>query len=164
MRLAAGILLLSGLVFWCPALSAGKASMPEGRKRAVELARQLEEDPLGPNAEERRAELLKWWTTVSDQPLNWCADMLAKELKGADRDLAIAVSLQAPLSAAAAMIERPELAKDKKALAVAGIEGALRAYRSVISKEPGRKNEFLEGLQKEGALETYVDSKLPSCK
>jgi hypothetical protein len=90
--------------------------------------------------------------------------MLAKELKKTDKDLAVAIALQAPLSAGAAMIEHPELAKEKRAFALAGMEGALRAYRSVIAKEPGRKSEFLEGLQKEGALETYVDSKLPSCK
>jgi hypothetical protein len=143
---------------------AGKLSTPEGRKRAVELTRQLEAEPLGVNAEERRAELLTWWTTASDLTLDWCANILTRELKKTDKDLAVAISLQAPLSAGAAMIEHPELAKDKRAFALAGVEGALRAYRSVISKEPGRKSEFLEGLQKEGALETYVDSQLASCK
>jgi hypothetical protein len=164
MKRMIGILTLCGTVVWSSPLPAGKTSTLEGRKRAVETARQLEGDPLGPGAEERRAELLKWWTGVSDLPLTWCANMLAGELKDTDKSLAGAISLQAPFSAGAAMIEHPEIAKDKRAFAIAGLEGALRAYQAVVSKDPSKRSLFLEGLSKEGALGPYVESKLPSCR
>jgi hypothetical protein len=153
------------LAVWAmPLLAVAKRSTPEERKRAVEAARLLEEDPLGEKAKGLRGDLLKWWIEVPDLTLTWCAGMLLELDKDTDKDFVGAIVTQAPLSAGAAMIDHPELAKNKKAFAIAGVEGALRAYRSVILKEPGRKNECLEGLQKEGALEAYVDSKLPACK
>jgi hypothetical protein len=90
--------------------------------------------------------------------------MLAGELKDADKGLAGAIYLQAPFSAGAAMIEHPEIAKDKRAFAIAGLEGALRAYQAAVSKDPSRRSLFLEGLSKECALSTYVESRLPTCK
>ena len=161
---AAGILVLCVAALWPSPLRAGSASTSEGRQRAVETAKQLENDPLGAGAEERRAELLKWWTKVSDLTLTWCGAMLAGELKNTDKDLAGAIYLQAPFSAGAAMIEHPEIAKDKRAFAIAGLEGALRAYQAAVSKDPTKRSLFLEGLSKENALGAYVDSKLPSCK
>jgi hypothetical protein len=160
----AGILVLSVAAIWPSPLRAGKPSTPEGRRRAVETTQQLETDPLGAGAEERRARLLKWWTEVSDFTLAWCGNMLAGELKNTDKDLAGAIYLQAPFSAGAAMIAHPEIAKDKRAFAIAGLEGALRAYQAAVSKDPSKRSLFLESLSKENALSAYVDSKLPSCK
>ena len=158
------LLALCAVVLWCAPVQGAKKSTSEERKRAVEGAKELEKDPLGANAKEKLTELLKWWTEVPDLTLTWCANMLTEELKDADSDLAGAIVAQAPLTAGAAMIENPEVAKDKRAFAIIGLEGALRAYRAAVAKHAGKKNDFLEGLSKEGALGAYVDSKLPSCK
>ncbi len=156
-------LALCAVVLWCAPLQAAKDSISGERKWAVEGAKELEEDPLGPLAKEKRAKLLRWWVEVPDLTLSWCANMLA-ELKDADPELVGAILVQAPFAAGAAMIENPELAKDRRAFAIAGVEGALRAYRAAVAKNGVKRIDFLEGLSKEGAVEAYVDSKLPSCK
>ena len=142
---------------------AARRSTPEERQRAVEVARRLEKDPFAEGAAAERMELLKWWSDV-DLTARWCPGMLSEIETVRDRELAAAVFYQAPLSAGAAVIERPELAKDTRAFNIAGIEGALRAYASAISRSPRRRIEFLDGLSKPGAIGEYVDSKLPSCK
>lgn len=104
--------------------AAAKPSTPEQRKLVVETTKRLEEDPLGPEATGIRTELLKWWTEVPDLSLKWCAGMLLE--LGKDKDLGGAIVLQAVLSAGAVLIEHPETAKNQRAFAIAGLEGALR--------------------------------------
>jgi hypothetical protein len=155
-------LALGVLACWSDLLGAAKPSTPEQRKLVVETTKRLEADPLGPEATGLRTELLKWWTEVPDLNLKWCAGMLLELEK--DKDLGGAMVLQAILSAGVVLIEHPEIAKDQRAFAIAGLEGALRAYRAAVAKDPKMRNNFLEGLSKPDALGPYVDTKLPSCK
>ena len=52
--------------------SAGESS-PAERERAVEIARRLERDPLGREADRLRAEGLAWWKKADDLRFRWCS-------------------------------------------------------------------------------------------
>lgn len=143
-----------------------KPSTPTERRWAVETANHLAEAPLMAGGKELRARLLQWWMRAPDLELKWCADVLSG-VDNSDEDLGANILLQGLFSAGAFVIERPDKAADRRAVTVAGVDGALRAYRSILEKEPERRSPFLDDLLKRdeaGTLGEYVDSKLPSCK
>ena len=76
------------------------------------------------------------------------------------------ILLQSSLSMAAAMIERPDIVNDPIARQMAGVEGALRAYRAVLRDRPEAHSAFLDALlltQSHGQLRDFVSSAWPGC-
>ncbi len=160
--LVAGILAVVGSR---PAGAAEKESTPEERARIVDLSKKYEYDILAPGAKKLATEIVKWWTDVPDLGVNWCANLLADEGVG-NKDLAGAVTVQAIAAAGVFVIENAGRASDAQATWVAGLEGVVRAYRNVISRDETRRDPFLDKLstlQSAGKLGEYVDAHSKTC-
>jgi hypothetical protein len=141
-------------------------STPEERKKMVELITFLENEPLAKESKERRKEVLFWLTQVPDITVSVCADVLGglKKIKG---DYSSELLAQQAFSEAKFVIENPDKAKDDYSVYLAGVEGILRAYKSIKKEKPKVKIEAFEELeqkQEKGTLGEYVRVSMASCK
>ena len=164
-RLMLPVLMLATM---CSPLGAGQRgpSTPEERKRAVELATLLENDPLNKNAKEYSSELLRWLIEVPDISVPLCTDILGdyKKIKG---DYAPTITAQLTFSEAKFIIEHPEQAKDEYQIYLAGVEGVLRTYKAIKQAKPKVKLAPLEDLaskQEMGQLGEFVKNAMGGCK
>ncbi len=120
-------------------------STAEERAKTVRLARELETAPLGKGARDARAWLFKFITTAPDLDIVVCSTLIGELLK-TDDNYSQELSIQPVFSQTAYVIEHPEKANDRDATLLAGIEGMLRAYESILKAEPKARHEFLDDL------------------
>ena len=159
--LTLGLALVFGLV---PAGAAHAQTSPEDRARFVSITRKLEEAPLQSNGRADRAWALRWLTEVPDVSVTVCPNSLG----GLDGDYPYAgeITLQYVFEMAVLVIERPEMANDQNAQQVAGVAGALKAYRAILGSEPGAKSTILDSLlevEARGGLTDFILSGAASC-
>lgn len=141
-----------------------RSSTAAERTAAAKAARELEVDPLGPEADGRR----KVAMVVLDAPdiqVPLCANALVSfaDETSARHGLLLQQML---FSTMAFMIEQPEHATDSQAVFLAGILGALKAYGKVRQIEPAERSPFLDKmleLQKRGTLEAYYRKETEAC-
>lgn len=157
LTLAASALLLA-LCAYASAAQDKKPSTPEQRKRAVEIATLLENDPLNKDAKELSQALLYFLIEAPDIHVHICTDVLGdyKKIKG---DYAPTVTAQLTFSSAKFVIEHPEEASDINKEYLAGVEGVLRAYQNIKKAKPKVVIKPLEELlakQQAGQLEEFV--------
>ena len=141
-------------------------STAEERVRAVKVARQLEEDPLGKDAKEQRAWMIQWIIEIPDITVNVCAEYFGS-LPNPPRGHSQEVFTQMMLSSAAFMIEHPDKIKDEQAVAVAGLLGSLKAYEAVLKQDPSAHWTYVDRLvrmREQGKLEDYVTETRIKCK
>ena len=141
-------------------------STPEERKRAVEIATLLENDPLNKNAKDLSRELLLWLIQVPDVNVKLCSNVLGdySKIKG---DYSPTIITQMGFSQAKFVIEHPEQANDDFQLYLAGVEGALKTYENIKKGKPKVKFEPLEQLlvkQQAGQLADFVRDAMSGCK
>lgn len=141
-------------------------STPEERKRAVEIATLLENDPLNKNAKDLSRELLLWLIQVPDVSVTICTNVLGdySKIKG---DYAPTIATQLTFSEAKFVIEHPDLAKDDHQVYLAGVEGVLKTYENIKKAKPKVKMEPLEQLlvkQQAGQLSDFVKDAMSGCK
>jgi hypothetical protein len=147
------------------AANARGPSTPEERAKALALIQQMETDPLGVSKEDRQR-LAVWLVEVPDIHVSLCTQFFPTLLDGKSKhggDLA----MQSAYSMAAYEIEHPDQAKDENALYLAGIEGTLRAYESILRKEPKSREPSLDELlakRQSGELAAFVRDTSPKCK
>lgn len=129
----------------CTALHAGAAPAPRGpstaqeRTRVVELAAAAQRDPLAVRAA-NEAWFEQWISDVPDFMFKpeavaaWC-------MRSAKGEMRKAVQFQFGTSALAYQIAHnlpePQKAEDVAAVNLAGLEGVLAAYESLLAKDPG---------------------------
>lgn len=133
-------------------------STPEERKRFLAIAHKMEQDPLDPSLRKERDWATHWMIDIPDINVNPCANLLGNFMESPYRYKA-EINGQAAFSMAAFMIEHPDKAGDVLATNTAALEGALKAYRSILRVEPTAQSPFLEGLsqeESEGKLTNYV--------
>jgi hypothetical protein len=146
------VLLLAGV-----AAAERTPSTPEERAKAVQLARELEADPLAASAEEKRRWLLQWWDRIPDIKVN--IHLRAETVPAADQPYFHKVLFQLAFSGGAFMIEHPAQAKDEVAVQTAAFEGALKVYRILDKHAPGHRVPDLDALvlkQEVGTLRSYI--------
>ena len=141
-------------------------STPEERKRAVEIATLLENDPLNKNAKTLSSELLLWLIQVPDITVNLCSNVLGEysKIKG---DYSPTIVTQLTFSEAKFIIEHPDQAKDDYQVNLAGVEGVLKTYENIKKAKPKVKIEGLEQLlvkQRAGQLADAVKDAMSGCK
>jgi carboxypeptidase Q len=167
-------LLVSLLTLWFSLAAApaqeqtqtAKPSTPEQRATAVEVARSLENDPLAPRAKADRAWIVGWLVEVPDISVKVCGTLL-EPLLGANKNYSTELLGQVVISSAAFIIANPDKAKDDLAVYTAGVEGALRAYESILKVKPKARWPFLDGLLEKrgkGELVDYVRQAAAKCK
>jgi len=142
-----------------------KPSTPEDRAKAVEIAHSLESDPLGKNAKEQRAWIVRWLTDVPDINVKVC-NLLGPVL-GSNKNYSAEIFTQMVPSSAAFIIANPDKAKDDLAVYTAAVEGSLRAYESILKSKPKAKWPFLDDLvekRNKDELAEYVRQAAAHCK
>lgn len=158
--------LLVALIAARAPLQAGKPSTPGDRAKAVAIARSLETDPLSKQAKDQRKWLILWLTDVSDVNVKACTSLLGP-IVGSKKNNDSELFTQTIASAAAFIIENPDKAKDDVVVYTAGLEGALKAYESILKVQPKAKWPFLDDLiekRSKGELGEFVRQAATHCK
>lgn len=167
MRIAAlPAMLLALLVCATPALAQANAqSSPRDRQRFVAIVRNLEHTPLDPALQNDRAWAMRWLIEAPDVSVNICLDPLDRVT---DKHYAhtAEVVVQYSLAMGAFLVENPGKADDSDAQQLAGVEGALNAYRAMRAAQPDKKSPELEKLlatQSRGELPGFVHDAFIRC-
>ena len=143
-----------------------KPSTPEDRAKAVEIASALESDPLGKKAKDQRSWIVVWLIGVPDININLCGKLLGP-LVDSKKNYSTEIFGQLIPSSGAFIIKNPDKAQDNVAVYTAGVEGALRAYESILKAKPKAKWEFLDDLiekRNKGELVGHVRQAAAHCK
>lgn len=132
---------------------------PEEKAMAVKAARLLETDPFHKEAKKMRQWFTTWLIEVPDITVELCGAYLGP-VAGSDKNYSSDIFAQAMFSSAAFIVEHPDQANDRVAVQLAGVEGALKTYESILTTKPKARWEFLDGLlekRSKGELRAYVD-------
>jgi hypothetical protein len=133
-------------------------STPEERKRFLAIDHKMEQDPLDPSLRKEREWAVHWIIDIPDINVNPCPELLGNFMESHYRYKAV-INGQVAFSMAAFMIEHPDKVGDIVATNTAALEGALKAYRSILRIEPTAQSQFMEALaeqESDGKLTEYV--------
>jgi len=141
-------------------------STAEERKRAVEIATLLENDPFNKDAKALSSELLFFIIQAPDIHVHICTNLLGdyKKIKG---DYSPIITSQLTFAQARFVIENPDKADDRYQEYLAGVEGVLRTYQKIKVAKPKVKMEPLEQLlvkQQASQLADFVKEAMGECK
>lgn len=142
----------------CCALNARAQESPEtDEARFIRLTHQLEISPLSDTDKSMRSWLLQWAMDSKDITVNVC-NLLGPIPKDDAPNSGIFVT-QMIFGNASYQISHPEKRKDPLSPQVAGIRSALKAYDSILAKDPKARIPFLDDLvkrDKDGTLEAHM--------
>jgi hypothetical protein len=153
------------LILFCPLLLSTRLgaqergpSTAEERAKVIALTHKLETDPLNPRAEEWRVWLAKWIDEVPDVIVPVCPGLLPQLLRSS-RNYSHELAMQVVYSSTAFIVEHPERQVDQQAVFQAGVDGALKAYQSILKARPRARWYFLDSLiqmRDKGELKEYL--------
>ena len=158
--------LLALLVCATPAFAQTNAhSSPEDRQRFVFIVQSLERAPLNPGLQDDRKWAMQWLTDAPDVSVNACLDPLGGV---SDKDYVHApeIIIQYMFAMGAFIVENQGKPDDPDAQQLAGVEGALNAYRSMRTAQPDDKSPTIEkllGLQSKGELPGFLHKAFVRC-
>ncbi|HEX5184204.1 MAG TPA: hypothetical protein VFW19_13785 [Allosphingosinicella sp.] len=153
--LALGATLVCGAA---PAPAAPAPSSPQDRQRFVSITHRLEQAPLDPALKADREWAIAWLVDAPDVTVHVCGDALGGLLRS-NYVYGPEILVQDALSMGAFAIEHPEAANDPDATQLAGVEGALDAYRSILRDKPEARSPALDALlqaRSRGALPDFI--------
>ena len=156
-KITLSLVMISLLGTAAPAQSKRGPSTPEERDTAVKAAHLLEADPFHKDSKKIREWFTRWLIEIPDISVEVC-NYLGPVL-GSKKDYAGEIFTQTMFSSAAFMIEHPDQAKDKVAVNLASVEGALKFYEAVLKVKPKARQDSLDGLivkRDKGELKAYV--------
>jgi TPR repeat protein len=133
-------------------------STPEERAYAILLTRNLEKDPLSLDASAARAWLGTWWDEIPDIVVHPCNLVDAPNHEPYEYENQLYD--QITFSEGAFILENPVKSTDWNAAFLAGMNGALRAYESILKQKPSAKSAFLDDLRQQrenGQLANTMD-------
>ena len=137
------------------------------RETAVKVARVLETDPFHKDAKKMREWLLLLLIDVPDIHVELCSAYMPPE-KSTDKNYGSEIFNQTMFSSAAFIIEHPDQADDRVAVHLAGVEGSLKVYETVLATKPKAKSAFYDGLlekRNKGELRAFVEEAINTkCK
>jgi hypothetical protein len=119
-------------------------STPEERSYAILLTRNLEKDPLSLDASAARSWLDTWWYEIPDLLVRPCN--LVDPPNHEPYEYGEQLYRQITYSEGAFILENPSKSKDWDASFLAGMNGALRTYQSILQKKPLAHSSFLDDL------------------
>jgi carboxypeptidase Q len=161
------ILLFLGLMAVAQSGAKRGPSTPAERERFISIVHKLEQSPLDKGLRKDREWALFWLTEVPDVNVNICLAPLGLR-EGEKYKYEPEVFGQYTFSMGVFVIEHPEKADDQTAQYLAGVQGALNAYNSILKSEPKAKSKSLDdllGKQKQGQLAAFVrDVSKTGCK
>jgi hypothetical protein len=122
-------------------------STPDERAKAVQLARELETDPMAAGSADKRRWLIHWYERVPDISVTVCN--LFGPLPKIDHPYFPQVLTQSMFSGGAFIIEHPDQANTPVAVQTAGMLGALKVYEVFVRTFPDERLPFLDELVKQ---------------
>jgi TPR repeat protein len=119
-------------------------STPEERGYAIRLTHKLETDPLSLDSSAARAWLDEWWRDIPDMTVRSCnlIDPPNHEPNPYGEEL----YKQITYSEGAFILQSSAKVTDWDAAFLAGVQGSLRAYESILREAPSARSLFLEDL------------------
>jgi hypothetical protein len=152
-----------------PALAAAERgpSTPEERKRAVEITRRLEKEPLARSGAEARAWLLQFVVEAPDFHVKGCRGPLDVLAKDEEDPYAALLYVQSIFGMTAFLFEQPKKAGDWAAVQTAGIESTLKAYESLRRADSEARWKELDRLvaaRNAGKLRKLVEKEMAGCE
>jgi hypothetical protein len=155
------------LLLWLPLCSGAKRgpSTPEERQRVASISHRIEADPLGPSAVEDRAWAMKLLIAVPDIHVRACGELM-RSIFAAKKNYSSELFAQMIISDGAFAIEQPEKTGDLLAHNLAGLEGSLKAYESILKSKPAARWPLLDELiqkRNNGTLLDYVRAGMGKC-
>ena len=132
-------------------------STAEERRQALETIHKWQADPLGVQAKDQFAWVLKLFANVPDLTVHVCT-VLDKLPKGDKKDSTTIFGGEF-MGQAAFVLENPSKKEDRQAEYVAGVEGALQVYELLLKTNPKDRQTYLdEVIQRRdaGTLADYV--------
>ena len=159
---------VAALVLLCaPTLAGARGpSTPAERKRAIELTRKLEKQPLARSSNQDRAWLVEFIVEAPDFQVKSCSGPLDALAKDEENPYARALYVQSVFGMAAFIFENPKKADDWAAVQAAGIESTLRAYESLLKADPDSRWKELDRLldaRGKGRLRALVEKEMAKC-
>jgi len=156
----------AALALLLPALTLAEGRGPSTeaeRKRAVEVTRRLEREPLGKAADADRRWLFQWIVEIPDIMVSSCSGPLSVLPGDESGRHGTELFVQSVFGMAAFLVENPKKKDDWIAVQTAGIESVLAAYRSLLKKEPEARWPELDALaeaKKKGKLRALVEKEV----
>ena len=139
---------------------------PEETKRFLAIVHKLEKTPLDPSLNSEAKWALQWLDDIPEPTINMCFDPLGhfviEEYRYDSRIRGLFV-----LGMGAYLLEHPQKAAANNAIYLAGVESALKAYRSILKTKPEAKSRALDELvakEDEGLLADYVRDASKGCE
>jgi|SRR5581483_5423722 len=148
-------ILLACIVTFAQDSTRGPSTRAE-RDRAVKVTRELESDPISSQYRADRAWLIQWIQDVPDITVQICVDPAAAS---SNYRYSRELMLQKTFASASYIIQHSARDRDDIAVENAGVEGALRAYESILKKNPQAHSPYWDRLLKkrdDGTLHDYV--------
>ena len=120
-------------------------STPQERQKFLELAQQMEHDPLGKDAADTRASLIKFLIDVPDIHVEAC-DNVPELLKDENDKIASAIWMQDVIAQGEFAIQYPDWAEDTYLLWTAGVGGSLNLYEAILKASSPKHYPALDDL------------------
>jgi hypothetical protein len=141
-------------------------STPEERQRFLALTHKLEESPLDKGLYADKKWALKWIDDIPDINVTICPTVLGEEFATSNYRYAPDIQGQVVFGNVAYLIEHPDKANDHVAQYAAGVESALKAYKSILKADPvvSRPLERLLQTQSQGKLADFVRESSRPCQ
>ena len=122
-------------------------STPEERAYAIELTRNLEKDPRSLDASAARAWLGTWWDEIPDFTVRPCN--LVDPPDHERYEYSTELYDQITYSEGVYIVQNSGTPIDWNAAFLAGVNGALRAYESILKQKPSDTSAFLDDLRQQ---------------
>ena len=135
------------------------------RKKLVELATKLENEPLSKKAPKDRKKVLTLIQRAPDLTVPPCRALLDELLLSKELG-AQELRVQMTISGAMFLVQHPEAAGDRAAVYAAGLEGALRTYENMRHMNPLVQIDAMDELverRERGTLADYVRQSMAAC-
>jgi hypothetical protein len=162
LMLGGGILLQSNAAF---AADRGPSTAEE-QKQALDYIHDWQSNPLGPNAKDEFAWVLKLIAQVPDLSVHVCT-ILDKLPKGDKKD-SNTIFGAAFMSQTEFVIANPGKRNDRMAEYLAGVEGSLNVYAVLVKSNPKDRQQYLDDLIEQrnaGTLMQFVKERaVVECK
>jgi len=136
-------------------------STAEERKQALKYIQDFKANPLEERTVAEREWVFKWITEVPDIHVNVCL-ILDKLPLGKKKDGGI-IFLAQLFSQAELVLNDPSKQSDNEAMYLAGVQGALDVYETLLRANPKDQQKYMDDLlakRKDGTLEPWVKERV----
>jgi hypothetical protein len=141
-------------------------STAEERARFVALTHKLEQAPLDKSLYPDKKWALQWIDDIPDINVTPCLTVLGEDFLVSRYKYAANVQVQVIFGNVVFLIEHPDKKADLTAQYTAGVESALKTYKSILRADPVISKELEELLQKQtqGKLGEFVRESSKECR